>query len=167
MKAILNLINEATKNDCLDNLSRAELRGLIEKIKAQAYSKIEQDEDNDKHTYTDLEVEAIQQLTLNCYKDLYSLEMEDYASTLSELRNWGVEFEEWWQSLNDDEKYDYLGAVDNFGAKKLKEFRYPDIIERLEQLVNDIKEWEWMDDDDRNIITKLNCIIDQLKKEEA
>lgn len=166
MKAILNLINEATKNDCLDNLSRAELRGLIEKIKAQAYSKIEQDERNDKNTYTALEVEAIQDLTINCYKDLYSLEMEEHTSTLSELRNWGVEFEEWWQSLNEDEKYDYWDAVDNFGSKKLKKFRYPDVIERLETLVNDIKEWEWMDDDDKNIITKLNGIIDQLKKEE-
>lgn len=166
MKAILNLINEATKNDCLDNLSRAELRGLIEKIKAEAYSKIEDAEHKDDHTYTALEVEAIQDLTINCYKDLYHCDMDDHTMTLSELRTWGVEFEEWWQSLSEDEQYDYLDAIDSFGAKKLKKVRYPDIIERLEQLVNDIKEWEWMDDDDKNIITKLNCVIDQLKKEE-
>lgn len=169
MKAIKKLIEDATKKDSLDNLSHKELEGLIEKIYAEANAKIEIEdaEHLDGHAYTNLEVEAIQDLTLNCYNELSAYD-EYHTSVLVRLRDWGLEFEEWWSSLSFEEQAgekDYLTEIISFGSKKLKELRHSDIADKLAMIAKDIKYSQWVDDDDKNIIAELNNIIDQLKKE--
>lgn len=162
MKAIKKLIEDATKKDSLDNLSRKELEGLIEKIYAEANAKIELEEQEEKE-YTPLEVEAIQDLTWVFVDSLHPY-YEDSRETLDTIRDWGIEFERWWQSLTEDDKdkTDYFTEIYNFGDKKMKAFRYPDLRDKLTNIANEVEKWKWKTDEDKNILTKLNCIIDAL-----
>ena len=166
MKAIKKLIEDATKKDSLDNLSRKELEGLIEKIYAEANAKIELEEVEEKE-YNTLEVEAIQDLTWTFCDGMYPY-YEDSRDRFEILRGWGCEFEEWWKSLSEDEreKTDYFTEVYRFGDKKMKNLRYPDLRDRLQAIAKEVADWKSKDIDEKNILTKLNCIIDQLKKEE-
>lgn len=158
MKAIKYMIEEACKKDDLDNLSREQLCKLVNDI----YAKAEEAED-----FTPLEVEAIQDLMWVFVDSLHPY-YEDSRETLATIRDWGIEFEEWWQSLTEDDKdeTDYFTEIYNFGDKKMKAFRYPDLRDKLTNIANEVEKWKWKTDEDKNILTKLNCIIDQLKKEE-
>lgn len=133
MKAIKRIIEEACKKDSLDNLSREQLCKLVNDI----YAKAEEAED-----FTTLEVEAAQDITINCYEELYEY-MPNHTAALEQIRSWAKEFEEWWQSMDEEEqdKADYLESIDEFCCKKMHEDRYKEIRGKLSAVQTAMDGW--------------------------
>ena len=95
-----------------------------------------------------LYVEAVQDITVNCYEPLYE-NMEDSRAVLATIRAWATEFEDWWWSLSEEEqdRRDYLLSIDKFCERHLRaELEYGDGVpdmtpdEQFLELENNIAE---------------------------
>lgn len=66
-------------------------------------------------------IEAIQDVTVNCYDKLIN-KYEDSRLVLETCRAWAAEFEDWWWSLSEDEQdeRDYLLSIDDFCERHLR-----------------------------------------------
>lgn len=62
-------------------------------------------------------VEAVQDITINVYQELYNkMEEPDSRALLQDIRIWAHEFENWWWSLkeSDRDRIGYFEAIDSF-----------------------------------------------------
>lgn len=62
-------------------------------------------------------VEAVQDITINVYQELYDkMEEPDSRALLQDIRIWAQEFEDWWWSLkeSDRDRIGYQEAIDSF-----------------------------------------------------
>ena len=69
-------------------------------------------------------VEAVQDITIQCYKKLYDqMEDPDHAHVLDEIRVWAKAFEDWWWNLPEStrEECGYWEAIDAFCGRLLGE----------------------------------------------
>ena len=75
--------------------------------------------------YTETYLEALQDITLNAFPQLYCHDSryEDSRVVYDLLQEWAREFEDWWAGLSQEEQdsIDYIESVDNFTEKKVKE----------------------------------------------
>ena len=155
MKAIKKLIEDATKKDDLDNLSREQLCKLVNDI----YAKAEEAED-----FTPLEVEAAQDITINCYEELYGYE-NNHTAVLEQIRRWAKEFEEWWQSMDEEEREDYWESIDEFCCKKMREYRYKEIRGKLSAVQTAMDEWRCTTDSDEEFRSKIQEALKLIEEE--
>lgn len=72
-------------------------------------------------------IEAIQYVTVNCYDKLIK-KFEDSRNVLETCRAWAQEFEDWWNTLDDEEqeRRDYLISIDAFCDRHLRAELTPD-----------------------------------------
>lgn len=65
--------------------------------------------------------ETIFDLTVNCYHPLI-VKYEDSRTVCQTILAWADEFEDWWESLSEDEQYakDYLLSIDEFSERHLR-----------------------------------------------
>lgn len=152
------MIEEACKKDSLDNLSREQLCKLVNDI----YAKAEEAED-----FTPLEVEAVQDITINCYEELYEY-MPNHTATLEQIQSWAKEFEEWWQSMDEEEreKKDYWESIDEFSCKKMRENRYKEIRGKLSTVQTAMEGWRCTTDFDEEFRNYIYDAIKLIKEEE-
>ena len=72
--------------------------------------------------------ETVQYITIDAWRAIYGDDNKydlDSRDLLIEFRYWGEEFENWWDSLSEDEresKYDYQLELDKFTDKKVAEY---------------------------------------------
>lgn len=158
MKAIKKLIEDATKRDSLDNLSREQLCKLVNDI----YAKAEEAED-----FTTLEVEAVQDITINCYEELGRYK-NNHVETLVEIRRWAKEFEKWWQSMDEEEreKKGYLESIDKFCGRKMRTYRYEEIRGKLSEVQATMARWRCTTDADNKFMDYIYDAINLIMKEE-
>ena len=68
--------------------------------------------------------ETLQEITALAYNELYCHDSryEDSQTVFAILREWAQEFEDWWNSLDGDEReiHDYVIDIENFTEEKLK-----------------------------------------------
>ena len=65
--------------------------------------------------------ETIIDITVNVYWPLLK-KYEDSRSVVETIKAWADEFEDWWDSLSEDEQYskDYLTSIDDFSERHLR-----------------------------------------------
>lgn len=86
------------------------------------YDRIVIDGDENKETFrlrpgSQCFVEAVQDITVNVYQELYNkMEEPDSRALLQDIRIWAQEFEAWWWSLkeSDRDRIGYFEAIDSF-----------------------------------------------------
>lgn len=76
---------------------------------------------------THLICETAQYMTLDAWPIMYGEDNKydlDSREVLLEIRNWAEEFEEWWQSHDEDwmDSTDYQIEVEKFATKKAEEY---------------------------------------------
>lgn len=71
--------------------------------------------------------ETIIDITVNCYTPLV-IKYIDSRLVVEIIKAWADEFEDWWDSLSEDEQYskDYLMSIDDFSERHLRAELAPD-----------------------------------------